>query len=160
VANNHTETAWILLFVTIAIGLVVEDWGARIENALDENAEVDSKGEHFRNWYAYLRTCFESDPVGRRYTRTLVLRLKFELGMAVAMLIGSVGILWLLFLGLRCATGLILLGMCLGMGFLQYAESKRTHEVLARNRAELLKPIRVVSGLNPHPPIDSSPAGS
>jgi hypothetical protein len=140
--------------MTVAFGLVIEDWGARIESAFDESAESDSKGEHFRNWYAYLRTCFEADPVGRRYTRTLVLRLKFELGMAVALLIVSCGIVWLLSLGLKCVTGLILLTICLGMAFLQYSESKRTHEVLATNRAELLKPIRVVSGSNPHPPID------
>jgi hypothetical protein len=39
---------------------------------------------HAKEWFDYLRLAFEREPVGHRYLRTLVLRLKFELGMAVA----------------------------------------------------------------------------
>jgi hypothetical protein len=39
---------------------------------------------HREDGFDYLRLAFDEEPVGQRYIRTLVLRLKFELGMTVA----------------------------------------------------------------------------
>jgi hypothetical protein len=62
-------------------------------------------GKQIANWYAYLRTAFGADPIGRRYIRALVLRLKFELGIAFAMLSSGIGILQLWYKGLSCKVG-------------------------------------------------------
>jgi hypothetical protein len=94
VHNNHAEADLVLVLAMTFVGLVLEDLGARVESWMDSRRE-DRSGEQFDNWYAYLRTAFKADPIGRRYLRTLVLRLKFELGTAFAMLIAGCGLLWL-----------------------------------------------------------------
>lgn len=98
VRDNHTEVAFVLLLAMIFAGLVVEDIGARFESFLDSRRDAQD-GKHLDNWYAYLRTAFKADPIGRRYLRTLVLRLKFELGIAFAMISAGLGLLWLWYMG-------------------------------------------------------------
>src|SRR4051812_34952289 len=48
----------------------------------------------------HFRTALDADPIGRCYGRTLVLRLKYELGVAFAMLSAGTGLLWLWSIGL------------------------------------------------------------
>src|SRR5882672_3812996 len=85
VHNNHAEVGLVLVLAMTFVGLVIEDMGARVETQWD--ARTDKRnGSHVDDWYAYLRTAFKADSIGRRYVRTLVLRLKFELGIAFAML--------------------------------------------------------------------------
>src|SRR6266478_1564461 len=96
VKQNHVETAFVLFIVVVFIGLVIEDIGSRIESFLDSRADRDTQGEHTKEWYDYLRTVFICEPIGRRYIRTLVTRLKFELGTAIGILIADSGlvVLW------------------------------------------------------------------
>ena len=99
VHNNHADVALVLVLAMTFAGLVLEDLGARVETHWD--ARKDKRdGKHVDNWYAYLRTAFKADPIGRRYLRALVLRLKFELGIAFAMVSAAGGILWLWRMGL------------------------------------------------------------
>jgi hypothetical protein len=39
IGRNHTETAWILVLLMTAIGIMIEDWGARVESAWDTAAD-------------------------------------------------------------------------------------------------------------------------
>jgi hypothetical protein len=91
--QNHTETGFVLFLVTVFAGMVFEDFGARWEVQLDGWADQRTDNEHTKNWWSYLQTAFKSDPVGRRYARALVLRLKFELGIAIAMISASLGLI-------------------------------------------------------------------
>src|SRR6516164_8132654 len=77
------ETAVILFFVIPAAGMLIEDLGARFETYRDGKLDKKSNGEHTRLWDDYLRTAYgkDNEPIGRGYIRTVVLRLKFELGM-------------------------------------------------------------------------------
>ena len=54
------------------------------------------KDEHldqrWTEWYSYLRLAFRVEPVGQRYLRTLVLRLKFELNASLALVIAGCGL--------------------------------------------------------------------
>jgi hypothetical protein len=84
VYQNHAEVGLVLLLAMTFAGLFFEDMGAHVETRLDKWRNSQN-GRHVDNWYTYLRTCFKADPIGRRYVRTLVLRLKFELGIAGAM---------------------------------------------------------------------------
>ena len=143
VFNNHTEVGLVLVLAMTFARLVLEDMGARVESKFDMCRESQS-GRQLDDWYAYLRTAFNADPIGRRYLRTLVLRLKFELGISFSMISAGIGLLWLWHLGLSCGTVLITELLCTlfaGWGFL---EGWSTHDTLARNRANLLKEIRIV----------------
>src|SRR5258708_512858 len=98
VGANHTETAMILTLIVIGVGLVCEDLGSHYETRLDNKAK--SNDSTFDSvWFEYLRKAFDPDPVGRRYLRTLVTRLKFELGCFAAFLFCFVGLFLLLSFG-------------------------------------------------------------
>lgn len=145
IVRNHTETAWIFVLLMTAIGIVIEDWGARIESAWDRTADRHTDGEHTRIWYEYLRCAFVADPIGRRYTRSVVLRLKFELGTACGCMIAALGLVWLVILGLNCGIGLVLIVLSAVFAGLEIMEAKDTHALLAMTRKELLKEIRIVA---------------
>jgi hypothetical protein len=144
VVRNHTDTGFVLLLVTVFAGMVFEDFGARWEVQLDGWADHRTDDEHTRNWWAYLQTAFKSDPIGRRYARALVLRLKFELGVAFAMISALIGLIWLAALGLSYSVvlpGAVVCILFIGWGL---AEARETHKVLSKTRAALLGSIRTV----------------
>src|SRR5438067_1572603 len=71
-----------LVFVVIAtaLGMVLENLGAQLEECFFKRLTKND----YSNWYAYLALAPEREPIGLRYIRTVVLRMKFELGMGVA----------------------------------------------------------------------------
>ena len=120
-------------------------WGARIETAFDNHANKINT-DHLDNWYSYPRTAFVADPIGRRCIRSLVLRLKFELGVLFASIVAAVGLVLLLWLGMNCSTAVTLILLCLALAGWQFIEARATHEALAICRKELLGEIRIVQG--------------
>ena len=74
------------------VGLLLEDFGSYIEVRLfDAALNQFTSEEHSRNWYQYLRTVFKDEPVGVRYMRTVLLRMKFELGAAAGLAVAAAG---------------------------------------------------------------------
>jgi len=127
----------VFLLVVLAVGLITEEVGARIEKHFD-NAMSKRGGyeRHSEEWFDYLRLAFDKEPVGHRYLRSLVLRLKFELGMAVATLPFAVGALFIeIARGWRFATSTI---SCL-VGVYLYFEAKSSSTILSELRREMLK---------------------
>jgi hypothetical protein len=143
VHNNHAEVGLVLGLAMTFVGLVLEDMGARVETRWDARKDKQN-GTHVDNWYAYLRTAFKADPIGRRYVRTLVLRLKFELGIAFAMLSAGVGILWLWYMGLSFRVVVASELLCILFVVWGLFEGRSTHDTLAKNRQNLLGEIRIV----------------
>jgi uncharacterized membrane protein YwzB len=138
VKQNHSETAFILMLLSIFVGTIVDDLGMRIESCwLDRQRDVRTKGLHFEEWWAYLRKPFEIEPPGRRHLRNLVTRLKFELGVSVALVLAMPGF-WL-----DDAThyGPALLRTTGAICLIAYLllEAAATHEALGLLRHELLK---------------------
>ena len=75
------------LVAAIAAGLMLENIGAKLEHAWD--GVVDKKcPNQMKRWNNYLKLSGIDDLVGQRYLRTIVLRMKFELAMGPAILIG------------------------------------------------------------------------
>ena len=146
ITQNHTETAWVLVLIVTAVGVVIEDFGARIETAFDSAANKIHT-DHLDNWYAYLRTSFVADPIGRRYVRSLVLRLKFELGTVFGSVLAAGGLVWLACLGMKGSTFVTLILFCFILAGWECFEAKATHGALANCRRELLKEIRVVKAV-------------
>src|SRR5208337_4781722 len=124
VSGNHTEAGFVFFLAMVFAGMVFEDFGAR--------------------WDAYLQIAFKSDPIGRRYARALVLRLKFELGVVFGMISAGLGLIWLGVLGLRCAVLICCGSLCLSFAVWGLIEASDTHKVLSKTRAALLGTIRVI----------------
>jgi len=142
--DNKLEMAFILFLATVFAGMVFEDFGARWEVQLDAWADVRTNNQHSDNWRRYLQTAFVVDPIGRRYARALVLRLKFELGVVFSLVSAAIGIVWLAVLGLKCSVVLILELICIIFIVWGLLEAKETHKVLSKTRAALLETINVV----------------
>jgi len=143
VYSNHAEVGLVLVLAMTFAGLVLEDTGARVETWLDSRKK-EQNGKHIENWYAYLRTAFRTDPIGRRYVGALVLRLIFELGIAFAMLSAGVGVLWLWSMGLSCKMVVVCELLCILFSAWGLIEGWSTHDTSAKNRANLLAEIRTV----------------
>jgi hypothetical protein len=142
---NRTETSVILVVVVLLVGLMIEAQGSRVESWLDRKANRATQGAHMRNWYDYLRTAYVADPIGRRYLRTLVLRLKFELGVAFAALVAIFGVLALWWIGVSYSIAFPLVLLAGGISTLQFREARATHKTLAVTRSEINKEIKVVA---------------
>jgi hypothetical protein len=80
---NVAETTLILVGLALFFGMVLDGLGSHIEDGWDQKRDSN----HGHNWYRYLRFAFTVEPVGHRYLKTLVLKLKFELGSYLALLL-------------------------------------------------------------------------
>lgn len=137
VERNPGLATAVALLIALTWGLVAEDLGARIERHLDEKLKTEPGYQnHYGEWFEYLRIAFDKEPVGHHYLRTLVLRLKFELGMAVS----SVPFLiFAFFLRVPCAwrIGFTFMPVVLAIYFL--CEAKCSNKALSKLRREMLK---------------------
>jgi len=138
ISRNHTETAFVLMLLTIFVGTVVDALGMRIESLwLDAGRERRTHGSHSAEWWAYLRKPFVCEPSGRRHLRRMVARLKFELGVPIGAAV-TVPALWLNpIVSVTWAACITLLAACVSVYLL--AEAVATHDVLGKLRHELLK---------------------
>lgn len=136
--DAHPATAGVILFLVIlTAGLILEDLGARLEPRFDDRlCKVEGYERHIEEWYDYLRLAFEREPVGHRYLRSLVLRLKFELGMTFASFPFAFGgffvkasLYWHVFLFV-----IPLIAFCYF-----WSEAKNSNKELSNVRHELLK---------------------
>ena len=88
------SAAWVIVLGTaLAAGLVLENLGSRIEVGWDRLLDKRSKDQHTAVWQRYLCVQTPDHLVASRYLRTILLRLKFELSMAPALFLASIGLL-------------------------------------------------------------------
>ncbi len=136
--------AYLLLF--IAAGLIVEGFGSFIESKFyDVWIKKSYNIKHLEQWNQYLRLAFGVEPVGHRYLRTIVLRMKFELGLCVSILISAVSCLCLKVSAkeiLWSDGGCFLVLLCV-VAYL-FLEGYSSAKLLSDVRAELLKGITVI----------------
>ena len=127
----------ILLLVVLACGLTAEDLGSGIERHFDSLLRRTAGHEkHLDEWLAYLRLAFDKEPIGQRYLRSVVLRLKFELGMAIASAPFAIGSWWTV----NCIAWRVSLLLASALVFVYFwHEAKISHRVLGEVRHELLK---------------------
>lgn len=126
-------SAIIVLLLVITLGLITEDLGARLERRFEQ--KLVGYEQHLQEWYDYLRLADER-PVGHRYLKALVLRLKFELGMAIASLPCAFGALWI-HVSWAWRGGILIAALTAGFYFC--IEANCTVETLSKLRRELLK---------------------
>jgi hypothetical protein len=138
-AAKHREGSG-LVFVVIAtaLGMILEDLGVRLEQFFFERHTK----KDYTNWYAYLALAPEREPIGLRYIRTVVLRMKFELGMGLAGPAVIAGIVCNP-ISLHLKSALIFLVFLLTIYFLY--ESSCSVVVLEKTRIEMLKHLSPIT---------------
>jgi uncharacterized RDD family membrane protein YckC len=94
VTKNSGFTLTLLIFLAVAVGLIIEDLGACIESGVLDKFLQKKNSNHMADWDEYLKLTFEKEPIGQQYLDTIVLRMKFELGFCIALLVLWVGLLW------------------------------------------------------------------
>jgi hypothetical protein len=137
-AEQHSGVATTTaILIALTCGLVSEDLGGRLEQFFDQRLtkEVGYEG-HIEEWFKYLRIAFDKEPVGQRYLRTLVLRLKFELGMTIASVPFAVGALCL---RAPCWWRIGIFWFALIAFAFFWVEAKSSNKALSELRRELLK---------------------
>jgi hypothetical protein len=149
-AKYPTERTLTVLLVVVFVGMVIEDVGSRIESYFDR-LRGDS---HSAAWNRYLRLAFRIEPVGHRYLRTIVLRLKFELGSAVALVLAAtqwVGIAWGHAYSPTCWA--MVLGSALVIAGYLVREAWSSHRLLGELRRNLLKGVEEIPSSNKAIPV-------
>ena len=92
--GNLLGASLVYVFISIAIGMVLEDIGSRIEVSFGKQVSKN-ESDYMDNWDKYLRTHFEKRPVGEEYISSVVMRMKFELSFSVALILMEIGIVLL-----------------------------------------------------------------
>ncbi len=132
-----------LILVFVVVGLLMDNIGARIECCLDQALiNKDGYGDHLSNWKKYWRVAFQQEPVGHRYLRTIVLKLKFELNTLSSIPFALVGVVWIFtvcLIGAISTVVLSILGVVLGV--FMYKEAELSVRLLSDVRREVLKGI-------------------
>jgi len=142
VSEHHTASGLSLALVAVILGMFLEDLGSRFESRhFDKLLDSATGGKHSENWQKYLRTAFKLEPVGARYIRNILLRMKFELGMALALVLVAFGVfsttldLWI--------SGVLAISAC-ALACLLYDEARTSHRVLSTTRELLLQGLLIL----------------
>ena len=136
----------LLIFSTV--GLLLDTIGSYIESKNDSKLEKTEEYQGIEDrWKQYWRIAFEVEPVGHRYLRNIVMKLKVELNFIPALLLSIPGIISLaIYCYLTWQLALILIATILILAAVLYRESYTTSQVLDHIRREILKgPIKFPS---------------
>jgi len=139
VGGKPPEATLGFLLVLLFLGHVFEDLGSLIESRIfDVTCNRRSSGQYKENWYRYLRVAYRLEPVGHRYLRTLVLRMKFELNSVPALVVAIPGC-W--FSNITVVPKCIVTGVLLVLSLYLMWEACQSHKLLDEVRGQLLRGI-------------------
>src|SRR5688572_26274529 len=84
-----------MIIFSFILGMIIENIGSRIEvYYIGERQKKKYGNDYLQTWSKYLQLSFENEPIGQRYLRTILFRMKFELSFAIALLIGGVSLIF------------------------------------------------------------------
>jgi hypothetical protein len=91
------ENKWLIIFLSTVLlaglGLLLEDFGGLIESKMNKNQKLKYK----KTFNEFLCESYKIEPIGMRYIDSLTIRMKFELGFAVSMIVAILGVILLYF---------------------------------------------------------------
>jgi hypothetical protein len=89
ITSNYTYVITLVTILSLIFGLIIENIGSRIEvEVFDKVNKCDSK-----IWEKFLKLSYEKEPVGHRYLRNILMRMKFELGLFIALIFMAIGLI-------------------------------------------------------------------
>jgi hypothetical protein len=163
VTANRAEAILVTTAGCLFVGLILEDAGSERESAWD-----DAAGDELRRpWNDYLRLAFKTEPIGHKYIRSVLLRMKFELGSLMALRVAIPGVVALYFLRSGhpewCPFSAVSVALTLTVAlmvwlhYLFFRWAKDGHRILHETRVELLKGIHLVGDGGKSPADDPHP---
>lgn len=91
--SNTNVTILAIIFLSLITGLVLENIGGRIEVMWLDERNKKNYVKYEETWNNFLLLTYDkNEPVGQRYLRNILLRMKFELSTAIAMVPLSIGL--------------------------------------------------------------------
>jgi len=138
--NEHSFAfAGVVGVAVIALGFILEDIGSRIEAGIIDPALRHEFPSLSLTWERYLQLQIGDEYIGQRYLRGVVLRMKFELSLAPALLVCGMGLMWLAALRTDMSGAHVgaLASFLFLMAFGAVTEAESSARILARTR-ELL----------------------
>lgn len=154
--DSHFLMVAVCTVLSLVVGILLENLGSRFEvdyidvRLAKEESEKGLKPTFNEIWDRFLQLSYVNEPVGQRYLRNILVRLKFELSTGFALIGHSIGFLFYgescYIFGCRCIETIYHLG-CWGIAlYLLFFEAVTTAQVLARTRRLLVE--RYDTGLN------------
>jgi hypothetical protein len=134
VAEPNASIGLLILIAAIAIGMVIENIGSRIEVSWDNEPNSDE------SWYGYL-AYIGKEPIGFRYISTIVVRLKFELATLVSSIAVIPSIIWLAALNRfsACWQCCLIISLLVGFAFYFGFEARTSARLLAKTRKKIME---------------------
>ena len=82
-----------MVLVGLVMGIILENIGSRIEVNIYDNLLSLRKKDYFETWEKFLMIQYEGqEPIGHRYLRNILFRMKFELSAGVGLIIMTIGL--------------------------------------------------------------------
>jgi hypothetical protein len=131
--------------VGLVMGIILENIGSRIEVNVYDNLLAQRKRDYFETWEKFLMIQYKGqEPIGHRYLRNILFRMKFELSAGVGLIIMTAGLaIYNIEHVIFKSVGLnILVVYCLPIAtsiYLLVFEGLRSAEVLAECRKALVE---------------------
>lgn len=144
--GNLLGASLVYIFISIAIGMVLEDIGARIE-FLFGCIVLKKEADYMNNWDTYLRTHFQNRQVGEGYINSVVMRMKFELSFSVALIVMEIGIMLLNTTSQGFWNGLFIKASLITLALSAYLawEAYESVKLLGKLRKNLLSGVNTIS---------------
>jgi len=82
-----------IVLVALVMGIILENIGSRIEVNIYDNLLSRRRKEYFENWEKFLMIQYQGqEPIGHRYLRNILFRMKFELSAGAGLVIMTTGL--------------------------------------------------------------------
>ena len=141
--TEPSAAAAVVAICVVAAGLILDNFGSSIEASWWDPLLVKRYPNHLSDWDRYLKLRIKDEIVAARYLRDHLLRMKFELSMAPALMLFWMGLLWLNYIyRIWFARGTVLISVILAIGDVYFLYSSfHSARVLSRVRASILEAV-------------------
>ena len=78
--------------VSLVTGIILEDFGSRIEAHYYDWRHKRKDNEYMTTWTKFLQIAYDKEPVGHRYLRNILFRMKFELSVGSGLIFMTIGL--------------------------------------------------------------------
>lgn len=90
--NGVTLIATLVILMSLISGIVLENFGSRIEVHYYDEKQMKVDEEYLDIWDKFLQLAYDKEPIGQRYIRNILFRMKFELSVGVALIFMMIGL--------------------------------------------------------------------
>lgn len=82
-----------ILIVSLVAGMILENFGSLIEVKIFDKLNAKNNSTYIETWEKYLMLKFDGgEPIGARYIRNVLLRMKFELSFGLSLIPFDIGL--------------------------------------------------------------------